>query len=117
MKNHLLFAMFVALSVSTPAAYGQKQPVAPASPGRQEPRITQARSTFDLAEYGVQIQPEPRLIVMMAALDAAGFDPTPAGKTISAFREKVRSDQALLDPDLRRRMRNFYERLKLPPPA
>jgi len=47
-------------------------------------------TSFDLSEYGVSLQPEPRLIVVMAALEAAGFDPTPAGKEMSAFRALVR---------------------------
>jgi len=65
----------------------------------------------------VQLQPDARLIIMMAALDAAGFDPTPAGKEPSAFRRLVRKDQETLDPALRERMKNFFERNKLPAPA
>jgi hypothetical protein len=74
-------------------------------------------TSFNLAEYGVEVQPDPRLIIMMAALDAAGFDPTPSGREPSAFRAQVRRDLAELDPDLRQRMRAFYERNKLPAPA
>lgn len=79
----------------------------------------QQRSTsgFNLAEYGVEVQPDSRLIIMMAALEAAGFDPTPAGREPSAFRAQVRRDLAGLDPDLRQRLRAFYERNKLPAPA
>lgn len=72
---------------------------------------------FELSEYGVTFQSEPRLIIMMAALEAAGFDPTPAGGTPSIFRARVRKDLADLDPDLRNRLRTFYERNKLPAPA
>jgi hypothetical protein len=53
----------------------------------------------------------------MAALDAAGFDPTPAGREPSAFRALVRKDHAALDSGLRERLRAFFERNKLPPPA
>src|ERR1043165_3219577 len=53
----------------------------------------------------------------MAALDAAGFDPTPPGKEPSAFRRLVRKDQQGLDPALRERMKNFLDRNKLPAPA
>lgn len=72
---------------------------------------------FELSEYGVRFQSEPRLIIMMAALEAAGFDPTPAGGTPSVFRARVRKDLADLGPDLRNRLRTFYERNKLPAPA
>lgn len=63
-----------------------------------------------LTDYGIEIGPDPRLIVMMAALDAAGWDPTPAGEKPSVFRELLRKDQAALDPVLRRRLQDFYER-------
>jgi len=66
-------------------------------------------------DYGVRIEPEPRLIVMMAALDAAGFDPTPQGQEPAAFRARVRADQAGLDEGLRRRLHDFFERNKLKP--
>src|SRR5438093_2188992 len=74
-------------------------------------------TSFDLSEYGVRLQPDPRLIVVMAALEAAGFDPTPAGKEMSAFRALVRKDQMNLDPGLRERMKDFFERHQLPVPA
>jgi hypothetical protein len=72
---------------------------------------------FDLSEYGVSLQPDQRLIVVMAALDAAGFDPTPPGKETSAFRALVRKDQAGLDAALRERLKDFFERHKSAPPA
>jgi hypothetical protein len=54
---------------------------------------------------------------MMAALEAAGFDPTASGGEPSVFRAQVRKDLADLDPELRSRLRTFYERNKLPAPA
>lgn len=77
----------------------------------------QTQSTLDLTEYGVRIEPDQRLIVMMAALDAAGFEPTPAGKQPSAFRAIVHKDNASLDANLRERLRTFFDRNKLPAPA
>jgi hypothetical protein len=53
----------------------------------------------------------------MAALDAAGFDPTPAGKEPGAFRLLLRRHQANLDPGLRERLKAFFDRNKLPTPA
>jgi len=83
------------------------------------PTDTQTRPgvPFELSEYGVALQPDARLIIVMAALDAAGFDPTPPGKESSPFRLLVRKDQTNLDPDLRQRLKDFYQRYKLPPPA
>jgi hypothetical protein len=74
-------------------------------------------ATFEVSEYGVDFQADPRLILVMAALDAAGLDTTPAGRPPSAFRTKLRKDLTNLDPDLRGRLQAFYERNRLPAPA
>src|SRR5215213_8893816 len=74
-------------------------------------------ATFEVSEYGVDFQADPRLILVMAALDVAGLDTTPAGRPPSAFRAKLRKDLANLDADLRGRLRSFYERNRLPAPA
>ncbi len=103
--------ILVLATCSAPLAYSQ-----PASP----PRTTAAGQTqpsMDLTQYGVRIEPDQRLIVMMAALDAAGFDPTPPGKQVSPFRAIVRKDNAALDQGLRDRMKNFFDKNKLPAPA
>src|SRR6266516_3151542 len=89
----------------------------PARPGPSPSTQTRRATPFELSDYGVQVQADARVIIMMAALDAAGFDPTPAGKEPSAFRRLVRRDQETLDPNLRERLRNFFERNKLPAPA
>src|SRR6266850_7169324 len=98
----------------------QAQPPASASPSPPSARVqtplaqTQTATAFDLSEYGVSLQPDARLIIMMAALDAAGFDPTPTGKEPAAFRLLVRKDQANLDAGLRERLKSFFDRSKLP---
>src|SRR5262245_18589864 len=91
-----------------PLIYGQ-----PASQPRTT-NTTQTQPALDLTEYGVGIEPDQRLIVVMGALDAAGFDPTPPGKQISAFRAIVRKDNSALDPSLRERLKSFFEKNKLP---
>jgi tetratricopeptide (TPR) repeat protein len=87
-----------------------------AAPTRATAQTTQP-STFNLSEYGVRLEPDQRLIVMMAALEAAGFDAVAAGKEPSAFRALVRKDQASLDPGLRERLKTFFEQHKLPASA
>lgn len=74
-------------------------------------------ATFEVSEYGVDFQADPRLILVMAALDVAGLDTSPPGRQPSAFRTKLRKDLTNLDPDLRGRLRTFYERNRLPAPA
>jgi hypothetical protein len=111
-----LLSLTIFSAVSCTFAFSQVRPNASGPAGNQTVAQREATS-FDPAEYGVSFQIEPRLIVMMAALEAAGFDPTPAGTEPTVFRAQVRKDLADLDPDLRTRLRSFYERNKLPAPA
>jgi hypothetical protein len=90
----------------------QKQPAAQTNgpqPATQQQRTPPPVSP-DLKDYGIEIAPDARLVVMMAALDAAGWDPEPEGGRGGVFRELVRKDQAGLDPALRQRMQDFYRR-------
>jgi hypothetical protein len=98
---------------------GNNQSAPPASVRQQRSTQLQQRqpSGFDVSEYGVTFQTEPRLMIMMAALEAAGFNPVTADGEPSVFRALVRKDLSDLDPDLRNRLRTFYERNKLPAPA
>jgi hypothetical protein len=109
----LLCAQSAAAQQKPAAKPTQKQPDAKAAkqqPSQQQQRPAPPPSSPDLNDYGIQIAPDSRLIVMMAALDAAGWDPTPEGGRPSVFRELLRKDQAALDPLLAKRMRDFYER-------
>lgn len=113
MKKFISLTIFCALTCTSTFSQGQQNPRAQ---GNQT--IPQRESiSFDLAEYGVQFLVEPRLIIMMAALEAAGFEPTPGANSVSVFRAQVKKDLADMDPDLRARMRTFFERNKLPAPA
>lgn len=114
----LLSATCSAICSQTPATSqpGREVPRAPAT-SKQQPVPQRQTAGFELSDYGVDFQVDARLIVVMAALEAAGFDSVPVGEEPSAFRTQVRKDLAQLDPDLRRRLRSFYERNKLPAPA
>jgi hypothetical protein len=129
--NKIIF-LITLLAAASSVAYSQAQPAptpvatprgnaspTPASSRQQRPTSVPTRegAAFDLTDYGVSFQTEPRLIVMMAALDAAGFDPVPRDAEPSVFRAQLRKDISGLDPDLRSRLRTFYERNKLPAPA
>ncbi len=101
MKQYLLVVLTLVLACG----------VAWSQPVQQRPG-----ASFEVSEYGVDFQADQRLIVVMAALEAAGFDPLP-GSEPSGFRAKLRKDLAALDPDLRARMKTFYERNRMPSPA
>lgn len=70
---------------------------------------TPSPKPFELVEYGINIEPDKRLIVVMAALEAAGFDANP-GKEPSLFRKQLRSDFKTVDEDLKKRMKVFFDR-------
>jgi hypothetical protein len=120
-RHHLIIVTALALCFvslapaqnrTTPSPQRGNQSAAP--PPSQQPSQQQPPPRgFDMTEYGVRIEPDTRVIVMMAALDAAGFDPTPTGAEPSVFRAQVRRDQAELDDGLRKRLHDFFERSKL----
>lgn len=99
----------------TPAQNNKPTTAPPAQPATDTPPAARGPRTglLDLSEFGVQFVADERLIVVLAALDAAGFEPTP-GKAPTVFRAQLRQEQASLDPDLLRRLRRFYELNKLP---
>ena len=117
MNKTIFLTTFLALSCAV--GYSQNKTTPATSPRPTAgPQVQQREAaSFELSDYGVTFKIEPRLIIMMAALEAAGFDPTPEGAEPSVFRAQVRKDLSELDPDLRSRLRAFYERNKLPAPA
>ena len=97
--------LFIILAVLVAGAAGQTR-----SPG------------FDLSNYGVRIEPDKRLIVVLAALEmatsktAAGVDEklikTPLSEMGSKFREQLVQDNASIPEDLRRRISTFVIQYK-----
>ncbi len=67
--------------------------------------------SFDFSQYGVSIEPDKRLIVMMASLEVAGIQPklTPRGEE---FRKRIAQDLSGVNEDLVRRMKIFFEQYK-----
>ncbi|HJT68252.1 MAG TPA: hypothetical protein VJ749_17475 [Pyrinomonadaceae bacterium] len=116
MKQVLLIVLATILGATIVSPQIKQQPTQQPPAQQQRPVQQRPATPFEVSEYGVQFESDPRLVVVMAALDAAGFDPAP-GSTPSAFRTKLRKDLANLDPDLRHRLQVFYERNKLPAPA
>jgi hypothetical protein len=111
------FLLSVLLLLSLSGVLYAQTPTSSPRPAQQQTKPDRQPIAFDLNEYGVQFEADPRLIVVMAALEVAGLDTVPTGREPSAFRSKVRKDLANLDPDLRQRLRNFYERNRLAAPA
>jgi hypothetical protein len=114
MKKYLLSLALILIAFNF--AFGQAATPSPQKPADQPPVQQRESLPFELSDYGVSFQADPRLVIMMAALEAAGFDAQP-GRAPTEFRAKVRRDLANLDPDLRERLKTFYERNRLPAPA
>lgn len=117
MKKHISIVLL--LAVGNSFAVSQTKPTPTPSPRAAQPAPTQQGPTaqFNLSDYGVGFQPDARLIIVMAALNAAEFDPTPPGREPSVFRARVKKDQAELDPAVRERLQSFFGRNRLPAPA
>lgn len=96
--------VLILLSIILSAAVLPGQASAQTATGKVRDALVQ-----ELDDQGVTLEPDKRLIVLMAALEAAGFDPAP-GKEPSLFRKRVREDQLTLNADLRKKMKEFFER-------
>jgi tetratricopeptide (TPR) repeat protein len=103
MKSFLLFAL---ISISSFNAFSQAE----------------VRTGFDLSNYGVRIEPDKRLIVVLAALESAR-DMSPSGEDKPAintplsapgakFREQLKADMAGVPADLRQKISLFVSAYK-----
>ena len=68
-------------------------------------------TNFDLSEYGVKIEPDKRLIIVMASLEAAGIE-TPLAQQGTEFRQKLQADLQDLNPELRQKLKTFIDQYK-----
>ncbi len=91
MKKVLLLAAFLAFSVNIFA----QRPTA----------------NFDLTNYGVRLEPDRRLMVVMASLEAAGLD-TPLTADGEKFRQTLKTDLQSLNPELRQKLVVFIQQYK-----
>ncbi|CAN5542613.1 hypothetical protein BH10ACI2_BH10ACI2_15760 [soil metagenome] len=81
-----------------------------------------ARPGFDLSNYGVKVEPDKRLMVVLAALEtatvknSAGVDEklinTPLSEKSAAFRQQLLADNAGMPEDLRRKISSFIIQFK-----
>lgn len=70
-----------------------------------------AAQRFDLADYGVRIEPDKRLMTVLAALEAAGME-TALTEKGNEFRKKLRADLQDLNPELRGKLKSFLDQYK-----
>lgn len=98
MKKVLFLVSVLALTASL---FAQTAP--------KRPSVVSASS--DLTQYGVKIEPDKRLIVMMAALDIAGIE-TSLSESGTLFRQTLKTDLSGVSPDLQQKMAAFLKAYK-----
>ncbi len=84
--------------------------------------VSAQSANFDLSNYGVSIEPEKRLIIVLASLEAARIKEasgeykailkTPLSEQGEKFNQQMQADLANLDEGLRQRISNFVIQYK-----
>jgi hypothetical protein len=93
-------------STQAPAPPQAPAPKAPVTDRKKLPLAQ--RPDLSLDDVNTFIAVDKRAIVMMAALNAAGYDYELGGRALSALRRQVREDLKATNPDLARRIRNHF---------
>lgn len=73
--------------------------------------FAQKAQTFDLTEYGIRVEPDRRLITVLASLEAAGID-TPLSAKGAEFRARARADLETVSPEMRQKIKTFFDQYK-----
>ncbi len=112
---HALVVIF-ALAAQAVAQQPAQQPVRPEaqSPTQQAPQIDRRkiplaqRPNLSLDDVNTYIGADKRVIVMMAALNVAGYDYETGGRQLTPLRQQMREDLKNTPPDVVRRLRDFF---------
>ncbi len=70
-----------------------------------------ASANFDLTNYGVRIEPDKRLIAVLASLEVAEIETPLTAKGVK-FRQQLRADLQTLNPELRQKIKTFVDQYK-----
>ncbi|MGI8669691.1 MAG: hypothetical protein ACR2J3_07560, partial [Aridibacter sp.] len=74
--------------------------------------FAQASSTnLDLSDYGVKIEPDKRLMVVLASLEAADLN-TSVSEEGKKFRQELQADLQKVNPELKQKIKNFVGQYK-----
>jgi hypothetical protein len=116
MKKTALFSFSLLLTVLTLTAQAQQPaPAAPPQDPGPKPLVIDRRKlpladrpNLSLADVNTDITVDKRVIVMMAALNVAGYDYESSGRSLSPIRQMIREDLKNANPELIRRLRNHF---------
>src|SRR5215510_5755682 len=124
----ITLALLIALSLTTAAQQPQPQPSKQSaqqpknSEAQQQPQKPQppvidrrklplaVRPNLSLADVNTDIGVDRRVIVMMAALNIAGYDYESGNRQLSALRRQIREDLKGADPGLVGRLRAYFQK-------
>jgi hypothetical protein len=124
----ITLTLLIALSLTTAAQAPQPQPSKQPEqqPKKSEPQSQQKkpdppvidrrklpladRPNLSLADVNTDIGVDRRVIVMMAALNIAGYDYESGNRQLSALRRQIREDLINADPGLVQRLRNYFQK-------
>lgn len=67
-----------------------------------------ARNKLTLGDINTSAMTDKRVIVMMAALNIAGYDYEPGNRQLSSLRQQLREDLKNINPEIARKLRNYY---------
>src|SRR5215468_4099677 len=124
----ITLALPIALSLTTAAQQPQQQPPkhqseqpkkseAQSQQKKPEPPVIDRRKlpladrpNLSIADVNTDIGVDKRVIVMMAALNIAGYDYESGNRQLSALRRQIREDLVNTDPGLVQRLRNYFQK-------
>jgi hypothetical protein len=89
-------------------AAAQQPPARPQTPPDESKLPLSQRSRVTLADLNVDVGTDKRVIVVMAALNVAGYDYEPGNRQLSALRRQVREDLKNTNPALARKLRDHF---------
>ncbi len=87
----------------------REQKPQPPAPDRRKLSLAN-RPNLSLADVNTDIGVDRRVIVMMAALNIAGYDYESGSRQLSALRRQIREDLKGADPDLVQRLRAYFQK-------
>jgi hypothetical protein len=127
MKRTALTTLTLLVALSLNAAAQQSQPQSSPQqkqtqaqpqqqPQKQEPPVVDRRKlpladrpNLSLADVNTEIAVDRRVLVTMAALNVAGYDYESGNRQLSALRQQIREDLKNTNPDLVRRLRDYFQ--------
>jgi tetratricopeptide (TPR) repeat protein len=79
-----------------------------------QPQATEEAGFIPPSDVNVRIEPDVRTLVVMAAINVAGFDYEPQGQKLSPARAELRKDLANLNPQIKQELSQFYKAHRRP---